>query len=117
MIDQDEFDKAIKLNDFNKTKLLLNHKDIDPAYDYNWGIRLASMSGHFEIVKLLLNDNRVDPSDSSNYSIFIADLHFHNDIVLLLFNDERVKNTLRKNSKKAYSKFKRELLKNTIKDF
>ena len=69
------FTQACEYNQVEVVKLLLQDPRVDPSYQNNYAIILASENGHVEVVKLLLQDPRVDPNDewynsfrSENYS-------------------------------------------------
>jgi hypothetical protein len=67
---------------------LLTDERIDPSFNNQLPIFLASFYGHTEAVRLLLADKRVDPSD--RLSIRFASDKGHAGVVKLLLADQRV---------------------------
>ena len=114
---QEKFYKAIKNNDINNVKSLLNDKRIDPSYDNNFAIQLASQNGHIDIVKLLLKDKRVDPSHDNNYIIRFAYNEGYLDIVNLLWQDQRVKNSLKNHNEELYNQLVKQNTKEKVDKF
>jgi hypothetical protein len=106
---QSQFQNYIKSGDLLNVKLNINK--IDPSYNENYSVGIASALGYFEIVSLLLNDSRVNPSDYSNYAIKEAYRHLHKEVVNLLWQNVRVKNTLKNDDIEIYN----ELIKKDIK--
>lgn len=85
---QSQFQNYIKSGDLLNVKLNINK--IDPSYNENYSVGIASALGYFEIVSLLLNDSRVNPSDFRNYAFVEAARNGHINIVKLLLNNPRV---------------------------
>ena len=85
-----EFKEAIKNNDINNVKLLLQDNNIDPSANSNIAIRIASEYGFTELIVLLLKDKRVDPSDYGDDAFRYASENGFIDIVKLLLKDKRV---------------------------
>jgi len=81
---------AVKFNNVDKVKILLQNKWVDPSAQNNYAIRLAAERGHTEIVKLLLQDGRADPSVNNNYAIGLSAQNGHIEVVELLLQDERI---------------------------
>src|SRR3989304_1480529 len=85
---QQAFIKACKVGDFDKVKSLLSNEKVNPAYNNNVAIQLASKYGHYNVVKLLLEDNRVinffKIADRANLTIQWASYNGHFNIVKLL---------------------------------
>ena len=69
---------------------LLQVVGIDPSFDENSGIVMASFYGNAEIVQFLLQDPRVDPSAGNNCAIGAASQSGHVEVVRLLLQDPRV---------------------------
>lgn len=59
---------------------------VDPSYDHNNALRLASSEGRREVVEILLKDSRVNASDCDNQAIKWAAFHGHLEVVKLLAN-------------------------------
>jgi hypothetical protein len=76
---------AIRKQKVSFLKLLLANDRIDPSAQYQEAIRLASASGHTEVVKLLMCDKRVDPS----LAVILASTKGHADVMKLLLADQR----------------------------
>ena len=93
---QYEFIEACQIGDFDKVKSLLVNEKVNPTYNNNYAIRLASENGHYNVLKLLLGDNRVinffKIADDSNWAIRWASQNGHYNIVKLLLEDKRVIN-------------------------
>jgi ankyrin repeat protein len=85
-----ELKEAVKNNDINNVKLLLQENEIDPSANSNMSIRVAAEYGYTEILTLLLNDNRVDPSDYEDDAFRYAAEKGHLDIAKILLKDKRV---------------------------
>ena len=51
---QQEFIEACNIDDFDKVKSLLVNEQVNPAYENNYAIQLASQYGYCNIVKLFL---------------------------------------------------------------
>jgi hypothetical protein len=117
MIEIEEIEKAIRKNDINKVKSLLNDKRVDPSKSNNWLIQIASKFGFFDIVELLLTDKRIDPSDIGNLAISYAYKNQYFNIVDLLWEDNRVKETLEKNEVECYQYLIKKDIKNKISHF
>ena len=62
----------------------LQQSDIDPSFDHNHAIRLASREGNAQVVELLLQDSRVDASAVDNQAIKWASFYKHLPVVKLL---------------------------------
>jgi len=84
-----EFIDAVKNNDVNQVKVLLNDERVDPSADDNYAIRYAAENGRSEVVRLLLQDGRVDPSADDNYAIRNAARNSNTEVVRLLLQDGR----------------------------
>ena len=56
---QKQFNQAIKSNNIEDVKLLLNHSEVNPAYKDNWAIICAYYAKHTDIVNLLWQDQRI----------------------------------------------------------
>jgi ankyrin repeat protein len=86
-----EFIQACRNGNILKVKLLLKRSDINPSFDHNVSISVASDNGQTEVVKLLLKDPRVDPSDDYEYSTLLyASENNHIDVINLLLQDPRI---------------------------
>jgi len=85
----DEFIEAIKNNDIERVKTLLQDKGVDPSAYNNIAIIIAAMNGYTEIVKILLKDKRVDPSAWNNQAIRYAAENGRMEVVRLLLRDGR----------------------------
>jgi len=72
-------------------KLLLKDRRVDPTFDNNYPIRIASCYGHYHVVKLLLKKGEVNPADMNNYALRMAGNDGHLEVVKLLLSDPRVK--------------------------
>lgn len=70
--------------------ILIENDIIDPSFDDNTPIAMASDSGYTNIVKILLADRRVNPAISRNFPIIRASKFGHTDVVKLLLLDQRV---------------------------
>jgi hypothetical protein len=90
MIKQEQFNRAIKVNDINTVKLLLKDSRVDPSDSNNSAIKISSRRGYLDIVNLLLYDTRVNPSNEDNYAIRYASTYGHINVVKILLNDKRV---------------------------
>ena len=77
----------------------------DPSADDNWAIRLASYSGHLEVVKELLKDKRVDPSADDNWAISWASYSGHLEVVKELLKDKKVRKNLSSELKIKFKEF------------
>ena len=81
---------AIKRDDLEVVRKLLEDPRVDPTVNDNWAIQVASDNGHLEVVRLLLADPRVDPSADDNWAIRQASENDHLEVVRLLLADPRV---------------------------
>jgi hypothetical protein len=97
MIEQENFNNAIRQNDIRMITFLLKLKEVEVAKDDNWAIRYAAEYGYQEIFELLLNDSRTDPSDHFNWAIRLASKNEHINIVKQLIEDSRVDPSYRGN--------------------
>lgn len=79
---EDLLKTAIRENNVVFVEVLLNF--VDPSFDSNWAICMASAYGHTEIVRLLLQDGRVEPTAIANYPIRWAATYGYLEIVKLL---------------------------------
>ncbi len=84
------FNKAIKDEDNETVKVLLNDIRIDPSVRHNYAIRFVSENQNIEMVKLLLTHPKVDPSDKNNYAIIFASQFGHLEVVKLLLIHPKV---------------------------
>ncbi len=71
-------------------EVLLADQRVDPSYNNNRAILLASQHGYLEIVRLLLADSRVDPSADDNLIIIEASEHGYTEIIKLLLANKKV---------------------------
>lgn len=69
------------------TKLLLDDGRINPAYDNNKALILASDYGYTEIVKAILQDHRVDSIIDKNFALTLAKDYGYQEIIDLLTKD------------------------------
>ena len=115
MTTQQEFHSAIKVNDFEKVKSLLNDKNVNPQELDNYSIGIASFCGHEKIVELLLKDKRVNPNIPNNWAIINANKEKHTNVVNILWEDPRVKITLQQNHKQLYNELTKKDVKNKTK--
>ena len=73
-------------------------KKIDPSFDDNTALELATKKGEIEIVDFLLKDSRVDPSNNGNQNILWAAVdRGHASVVKRLLKDPRVDPTVNDN--------------------
>jgi len=103
--DFDKFKKACQYGALWLVKYLIQ-QGIDPSFEDNIAIRIASHNGYLDIVKELLKDQRVDPSINNNYAIDWAIMSDHKDVAKELLKDQRVINKL--------TPFKLDLFKNKL---
>ena len=89
MTKQELFYRQIISNDIQSVVNLLTDPSVQPQFDHNRAIQLASQHGWVDIVKLLLKDQRVNPSVDANYSLIVACEHGHIEIVKLLLSDKK----------------------------
>lgn len=82
--------EAINGNHLGIVNLLLKDPDVDPSFDGNLSIHLASIKGYLDIVNRLLEDPRVDPSAHGNVSLRNAIYKDLYDVVERLLQDLRV---------------------------
>src|SRR3989304_3981375 len=101
---QQQFFEACKIGDFDKVKSLLVNENVNPAYNNNYAIQMASYKGHYNIVKLLLEDKRVNPADWNNNSIIWASFSNHYNIIKLLLRNNRVINSFNIDNKNYIKK-------------
>jgi hypothetical protein len=73
-------------------------KVLDPSQPIDWPIRLASQSGHIDMIKLLLDDERVDPATRDNETIMHACDSGNLEVVQLLAKDHRIDPVTSKNA-------------------
>ena len=86
----DDFLMAIKLNQTDKVKLLLDRWVINPSLQNNTAIILACENDLKDIVELLLDDYRVDPTIGNNEAVFRAYENGNYDVLKMLVTDKRV---------------------------
>tara|TARA_Y100001960_G_scaffold324037_1_gene403535 strand:- start:535 stop:1629 length:1095 start_codon:yes stop_codon:yes gene_type:complete len=90
---QKQFNKAIKENDIQSVKSLINKDRVDPSFDNNSPLLFCCDKGYTEIFELLINDKRVNPADNTYFDGFFMEVvcqKGHFDIAKLLLNDERI---------------------------
>lgn len=99
-------------------ELLLKDDGVDPTYNNNNTIVLATFNGNIDVVKLLLMDGRSDPSAKDNCAIHVSSRCGHIDIVKLLLNDIRVNPCANNNYaiRKAFEYERRDIVKLLLKD-
>jgi hypothetical protein len=90
MISQRGFEDAIKNNNIEKIKTILQQKIFNPSAYNNYLIKMAANLGRLEIFTLLHNDPRTNPTTENDWAIRNASKNGHFAIVKLLLNDERV---------------------------
>jgi hypothetical protein len=62
-----QFQQSMKNNDLSTFKSLLNHNEVNPAYEENWIFNYAVEYSMFEFCKLLIKDKRVCPKYERNF--------------------------------------------------
>ena len=87
---QVKFDDAVRAGRTEEVRTWLLSRDVDPAANDNWAIRMASFRGHVDVVRVLLADPRVDPAANYNEAIREASYWGRVDVVQLLLTDPRV---------------------------
>jgi hypothetical protein len=97
MTKQDDFLNAIYSKKTDIFMTLINNPEIDPAYNNNLALCLASEIDNIEVVRMLLKDKRVDPSDDDDFSIIASSNLGHTSIVKMLLNDKRVNPSAKSN--------------------
>lgn len=117
MTKQKEFYKAIEKNDLKKTILLLKHEKVNPAFEDNKAIRLATKNNHYNVVKLLLKDHRVNPIVFYNTPMFNSVIASNYTLSALLWSDQRIKNTFKDDCPEIYDEFIKYYLQNNIESF
>jgi hypothetical protein len=117
MTKQDEFHCALEDDDFEKIKLLLKNKNVDPRFNKGYSIGMACHIGNKKVISLILEDNRVDPSEHNNWIIENAYRRKDQNLVNLLWNDKRVKSTLQNNHPELYSELIKKDILNKVGDF
>lgn len=85
------FRELVEKNIRNRTiEYLLNDARVDPAYDDNYAIIVASKNDYLEVARILLRDSRVDPSAQYNIAIGMASQNGNYEFVKILLQDPRV---------------------------
>lgn len=85
---QKKFNRAIKKNNIELVKSMMNQEDIDPSYDDNIAFIFCCEKGYTEIAKLLMEDERVNSINDFTYCfcIRVACKKGHLNIIKLLLN-------------------------------
>lgn len=83
--------EALICNNFKIVKLFLKDNKIDPIFNNNYVLMIASIYNQKEIVNILLKDSRIDPSINNNNAIKLAHMIGNKKIVKILLKDSRVK--------------------------
>ena len=117
MTKQEEFHCALEDNDFEKIKLLLKDKNVDPKFNKGYSIGMACHVGNKNVISLLLDDKRVDPSEHNNWLIENAYRKKDKNLVNLLWKDKRVKSTLQNNYPELYKKLIKKDIENKVNKF
>lgn len=118
MTKQEEFEKAIKLNDAEKVAELLKDKNVDPSAKSDYAFFAAACSGYFETTELLMSKcPEIDPSQFDNYAIYHAYNAKYQNIVSLLWNDKRVKDSLKYDNIEIFNTLMKGTVNNKLKRF
>jgi hypothetical protein len=93
---QQRFITACRHNDYELVHIALLLDCIDPTFNNNEAIRVASDKGHITVVNRLFQEDRskkrVDPSANNNYAIMMASENGHVAVVDRLLQEDRSKN-------------------------
>jgi nitrogen regulatory protein PII len=117
MSKQNEFEIAVRSNDFDKVKELLSRKTICPSTYKFYAIGYAAQKGYLETFELLLNDKRAELTTWHNAAIRSAYERKHFNIVKILWKNEQVKATLKEDDNKLYKKLTTEHIQKNINKF
>jgi ankyrin repeat protein len=102
MSNQENINKAIKINNIKLVKKLLKESSVSPERENNHAFRLAARYGHTDIILLLLQDKRINPADLNNNAITVAFSNQYYSIVKALINNKLVSTELKNNKPELY---------------
>ena len=98
--------EAIKSNDLNHVKYLINVQNVDPSFYNNWAIYHSSTKGFSSICQFLLSDKRVDATnDGLNKSIHYCYEANIKDVFGYLFEVKKVRSIIEKNDLNLYLEY------------
>lgn len=90
VVSEYNFEDVVRKSNVEIVRILLEDGRVNPSFDNNLPIRIATKNGNDRIVRLLLADDRVDPTINNNELLDIALNEGRYDIVELLKRDKRV---------------------------